>query len=91
MHERANLRDLAYNQMKLQYIAARTRGTERFLLPSERAEARGRAPDATSTDAAQRRVRSMSRDQLRRLRSYEEAHRHRRAVLRSFDRRLAGG
>ena len=90
MRERANLRDLAYNQMKLQYIEARTRGTSRFLLPSEEPEQSERAFDSMSAEEAQRRVRRMSRDQLRTLRSYEAAHRHRPSVLRSIDRRLAG-
>lgn len=61
MDDRANLRDLAYNQMKLQYIEARSRGTARFLLPTEAEPPQRRS----AADAAPSRHRAAGRRHAR--------------------------
>lgn len=90
----ANLRDLAYNQMKLRYIEARTHRGERFGAGADRS-ARSPEPAPVARYGALpaadllRRIDTLPDADVRAVRTYERRHRHRSTVLRGIERRLA--
>ena len=94
---RANLRDLAYNQMKQQYVEARSRGGAQRTSAADADISRARPRIAVeqyeglkAIDVTHR-IDALSDDDVRDVRSYEEQHRHRATVLRAIDRRLGEG
>ena len=93
----ANLRDLAYSQLKQQYVEARSRGGTRRTIGAgadlPRAESRLAVEryDRLRAIDVMHRIDALSDDDVRGVRSYEEHHRHRPTVLRAIDRRLREG
>jgi hypothetical protein len=94
-HTPANLRDLAYNQMKQQYVEARSRAGGRSAAALHAGEGRrpSRLPlaryDRLKAIDVIHRIDALADDELLAVRGYEEQHRHRTTVLRSIERRLA--
>ncbi len=89
----ANLRDLAYNQMKQQYVEARSRrGTPRASADAQPTRVAPPVPveqyDGLKAIDVMHLIDALSDDAVRDVRAYEEHHRHRSTVLRAIGRRL---